>query len=113
MVLYESVETKEPETESCKECCHKTKNRSEAEYTDLIHRLNRMEGQIRGIKGMVEKDAYCTDILMQVAAVKAALDGFAKMLLSNHIKTCVVQDIKEGKEETVEELLAIIQKLMK
>ena len=60
MVLYEPVETKEPETESCKECCHKTKSRSEAEYTDLIHRLNRMEGQVRGIKGMVEKDAYCT-----------------------------------------------------
>ena len=97
----------------CSECCHKTKKRSEEEYKDLIHRLNRMEGQVRGIKGMVERDAYCTDILTQVAAVKAALDGFAKVLLSNHIRTCVTKDIRDGKEETVEELLVTIQKLMK
>ncbi len=97
-----------------KECClHKTKERSEKEYNDLIHRLNRIEGQIRGIKGMVEKDAYCTDILTQVAAVNAALNSFNKVLLSNHIKTCVTRDIKEGKEETVDELVATLQKLMK
>ncbi len=97
-----------------KECClHKTKERSEKEYKDLIHRLNRIEGQIRGIKGMVEKDAYCTDILTQVAAVNAALNSFNKVLLSNHIKTCVTRDIKEGKEETVDELVATLQKLMK
>ncbi len=94
-------------------CCHKTKERSEKEYKDLIHRLNRIEGQIRGIKGMVEKDAYCTDILTQVAAVNAALNSFNRVLLSNHIKTCVTNDIREGKEETVDELLAILQKLMK
>lgn len=94
-------------------CSHRTKERSEKEYRDLIHRLNRMEGQIRGIKGMVERDAYCTDILMQVAAVNAALNSFNKALLSNHIKTCVIKDIKEGREETVEELLIILQKLMK
>ncbi|MBD5501651.1 MAG: metal-sensing transcriptional repressor [Lachnospiraceae bacterium] len=95
------------------ECsCHKTKERSEKEYKDLIHRLNRMEGQIRGIRGMVEKDAYCIDILTQVAAVHAALNSFNKVLLANHIKTCVVQDIKDGKEETVEELLTALQKLM-
>ena len=97
-----------------RECCaHKTKDRSEKEYKDLIHRLNRIEGQVRGIKGMVENDAYCTDILTQVAAVSAALNSFNKVLLSNHIKTCVTQDILAGKEETVDELLTILQKLMK
>lgn len=93
--------------------CHKTKERSEKEYTDLIHRLNRMEGQIRGIKGMVERDAYCTDILIQVSAVTAALSSFNKVLLANHIKTCVTRDIKEGKEETVDELVETLQKLMR
>ncbi len=94
-------------------CCHKTKERSKEEYKDLIHRLNRIEGQVRGIKGMVEKDAYCTDILTQVAAVSAALNSFNKVLLANHIKTCVVQDIKDGKEETIDELVVTLQKLMK
>ncbi len=97
-----------------RECCScKTKERSEKEYKDLIHRLNRIEGQVRGIKGMVEKDAYCTDILVQVAAVNAALNSFNRVLLANHIKTCVIRDIKEGKEETVDELLVTLQKLMK
>ena len=83
-----------------KECCcsHKTKERSEKEYKDMIHRLNRIEGQIRGIRGMVEKDAYCPDILTQVAAASAALNSFSKVLLANHIKTCVAQDIREGKD---------------
>lgn len=98
-----------------RECCcgEKTKERSEKEYKDLIHRLNRIEGQIRGIKGMVEKDVYCTDILTQVAAVNAALNSFNKVLLANHIKTCVTRDIKEGKEETVDELVSVLQKLMR
>ncbi len=96
------------------ECsCHKTKERSEKEYKDLIHRLNRIEGQIRGIKGMVERDAYCTDILVQVSAVNAALSSFNKVLLANHIKTCVTRDIKEGKEDTVDELVETLQKLMR
>lgn len=94
-------------------CCYKKKERSEKEYKDLIHRLNRIEGQIRGIKGMVEKDVYCTDILIQVAAVNAALNSFNKVLLSNHIKTCVTRDIRDGKEETVDELVETLQKLMK
>lgn len=94
------------------DCC-KTKHREEKEYRDLIKRLNRVEGQIRGIRGMVEKEAYCTDILTQVLAAKAALDSFSKVLLENHIKTCVISEIKEGKEETIEELLAILQKMMK
>lgn len=99
------------EKETC--CCHKTKERTEKEYRDLIHRLNRIEGQIRGIRGMVEKDVYCTDILVQVAAVNAALNSFNKVLLANHIRTCVTRDIREGREETVEELLDTLQKLMK
>lgn len=94
-------------------CCHKTKERSEEEYKDLIHRLNRIEGQIRGIKGMVEKDAYCTDILIQVSAVSSALNSFNKVLLANHIRTCVAQDIRDGKEDTIDELVHTLQKLMK
>lgn len=94
-------------------CSTKTKERSDQEYKDLLHRLNRIEGQIRGIKGMVEKDAYCTDILIQVSAVNAALNSFNKVLLANHIKSCVTRDIKDGKEETVDELVEVLQKLMK
>lgn len=94
-------------------CCHKTKERSEAEYKSLIHRLNRVEGQIRGIRGMLEKNAYCTDILAQVAAANAALNAFSRELLNEHIRTCVARDIREGKDETIDELVAILQKLMK
>lgn len=93
--------------------CHKTKERTEEEYKQLIHRLNRIEGQIRGIRGMVEKSVYCTDILMQTAAVTAALNAFSRELLGNHIRTCVMQDIRDGKDETIDELMTILQKLMK
>lgn len=96
-----------------KECCHKIKERSPEEHRKLINRLSRIEGQIRGIKRMVEEDAYCIDILTQVAAANAALNSFNKELLSEHIKTCVTNDIKNGNEETVDELVATIQKLMK
>lgn len=94
-------------------CCHKHKDRPDKEYRDLINRLSRIEGQVRGIKGMVEKGAYCTDILVQVAAVNAALNSFNKVLLANHIRSCVAKDIREGKEETIDELVATLQKLMK
>ena len=94
-------------------CCHKTKERTEKEYKSLVHRLNRIEGQIRGIKNMVEKDAYCTDILVQVAAATAALNSFSKELLSSHIRTCVADDIRNGKDETIDELVDTIQKLMR
>ena len=94
-------------------CCGKTTDRSEEERKKLIHRLNRIEGQIRGIRGMVERDVYCTDILTQVAAASAALNAFTKALLSEHIKTCVAQDIRDGKDETIDELVATLQKLMK
>ena len=94
-------------------CCHKTKERSEKEYKDLIHRLNRIEGQIRGIRGMVEKNCYCPEILVQSAAANAALNSFNKVLLANHIRTCVAQDIHDGKDETIDELVAVLQKLLK
>ena len=93
--------------------CNKTKHRSEQEYKCLINRLNRIEGQIRGIRKMVENNAYCTDIITQVAAATAALNAFNKELLSTHIKTCVAEDIRAGKNETVDELVSILQKLMK
>lgn len=93
-------------------CC-KTKKRNQSEYKRLINRLNRIEGQIRGIKGMVEKDSYCVDILTQVSAVNAALNAFNKELLSEHIKTCVKNDIQEGNDTTIDELVDILQKLMK
>lgn len=95
-------------------CCkHKTKERSESEYRHLIHRLNRIEGQIRGIRGMVEKSAYCTDILVQSSAVTAAINAFNRELLANHIRTCVADDIRAGKDETIDELVMTLQKLMK
>lgn len=101
--------------EEKKECCchHKTKERSDKEYKDLINRLSRIEGQVRGIKKMVENDTYCTDILVQVSAVNAALNSFNKVLLANHIRTCVAEDIREGKDETIDELVKVLQKLMK
>ena len=97
------------------ECCNpkKTKHREESEYKDLINRLNRIEGQIRGIKSMVENNAYCTDILTQSAAASAAINSFNRELLANHIKTCVKNDILDGKDETVDELVATVQRLMK
>ncbi|MDD6190630.1 MAG: metal-sensing transcriptional repressor [Firmicutes bacterium] len=88
-------------------------NRPEEERKKLIHRLNRIEGQIRGIRGMIESNAYCTDILVQSAAVNAAVNAFNKELLAAHIRGCVVNDIREGNDEVIDELVAILQKLMK
>ncbi len=96
------------------DCCrHKTKERSEKEYRDLCNRLSRIEGQVRGVRNMLESNAYCTDILLQVAAINAALHSFNKVLLANHVRTCVADDIRRGDDEAVEELLAVLQKLMK
>ena len=94
-------------------CTQRKKERTPEEYKKLIHRLNRIEGQIRGIKGMVEKNAYCPDIMTQVAAVNAALNAFNKELLANHIKTCVVNDIRDGRDDIVDELVDTLGKLMK
>jgi len=96
-----------------KECCHTHKERTEEERLSLIRRLNRIEGQIRGISGMVERDAYCVDILTQVAAANAALHAFSKELLATHIRTCVADDIRNGNDETIDELVATLQKLMR
>ena len=97
-----------------KKCPHcKTKDRSEDEIKDLISRLNRIEGQIRGIRRMVEEDAYCVDILTQVSAAKCSLNSFSKVVLGNHIKTCVAEDIRSGSDEKTEELVDLLQKLMK
>lgn len=93
--------------------CSKLKHREDKEFKDLIHRLNRIEGQVRGVKGMVENESYCVDILTQVTAIQSALNAFNRVLLSNHIKSCVVEDIKSGKEDVIDELLVTLQKLMK
>lgn len=95
------------------DCCCRTRQRDENELKPLMNRLNRIEGQVRGVKKMLEEDAYCTDILTQVAAINAALNSFNKELLTQHIKTCVITDIREGKEDTVEDLLRTLPKLMK
>ncbi|MGN0557269.1 MAG: metal-sensing transcriptional repressor [Acutalibacteraceae bacterium] len=94
-------------------CCQKTKSRGEEEKKTLINRLKRIEGQIRGIRGMVERDAYCTDILTQSAAVSAALAAFSRKLLETHIKTCVCDDVRNGRDETVDELIDTLHKFMK
>ena len=94
-------------------CECRMKHREDSENKDLLNRLKRIEGQVRGIRGMVEEERYCVDILTQVAAVQSALHSFNRVLLTNHIKTCVAQDIRNGKDETVDELVATLQKLMK
>ncbi len=94
-------------------CPCRHKHREGEEYQKLLRRLNRIEGQVRGVKGMVEKDAYCTDILVQVSAISSALHAFSRELLANHIRTCVVTDIQNGQLEVVDDLLVTIQKLLK
>lgn len=101
------------EPKKCCCCSQRKKERTPEEYTKLIHRLNRIEGQIRGIRGMVENNAYCPDILVQSAAVTAAMNAFNKELLASHIRTCVAQDIRDGKDEVIDELVETLQKLMK
>ena len=97
-----------------KRCCsHKKKERSDKEYKDLMNRLKRIEGQVRGIQGMLEKDAYCTDILVQVSAVNAALNSFNKVLLANHLRTCVAENIRNGNDEVIDALVTLLPKLMK
>ena len=101
------------EQHDCCHCSRRKKERSPEEYKRLIHRRTRIEGQIRGIRGMVEAGAYCPDILVQAAAVNAAINAFNKELLASHIRTCVAQDIRDGKDQVIDELVATLQKLMK
>ena len=106
------VALKDPE-DAPPECRCKHKHREAGEYQALLRRLSRIEGQVRGVRGMVEKECYCTDILTQVSAIQSALNAFSRELLSNHIHSCVVQDIQNGHLEVVDDLLVTIQKLMK
>ena len=108
-----AAETAQAEVETLHACCCRRKKRSEEEYKSLIHRLNRIEGQIRGIRGMVEKDVYCADILVQVAAANSALNAFSRELLSQHVRTCVADDLRAGSDEKLDELLKLLPKLMK
>ena len=94
-------------------CCCRHKDRSPEEYKALLNRLSRIEGQVRGIRGMLEKDAYCVDILVQVAAANSALNSFSKELLAQHISTCVADDLRSGGEEKLDELIKLLPKLMK
>lgn len=104
--------------DSCDEGCHsdhseRKSHHSEKLKSNMVTRLNRIEGQIRGIKGMIEKDTYCDDVITQISATQAALNSVAKILLEGHMKSCVVERIQEGDDEVVDELLVTIQKLMK
>lgn len=108
----ETCSGKSPEL-SCSDCCHRTKKRSNKEYKDLMNRLSRIEGQVRGVRRMLENNAYCPDILIQVSAVNAALNSFNRVLLANHIRSCVAEDIRADKPEAIDELVATLQKLMK
>lgn len=94
-------------------CTGKKKQRAEREYRDLVNRLSRIEGQIRGIRGMLENDAYCIDIIRQVTAATAALGSFTKVILAEHIRSCVLDDVKAGKDETLDELVETLEKLMR
>ena len=100
------------ENEHC-EHCGRMKRRDEAQKRQLINRLNRIEGQIRGLRGLVEKDAYCMDILTQANAASGALSSFNRELLASHMHSCVVEDIREGRDETIDELLDILSKMMR
>ena len=96
-----------------KTCCSgKTKEREEKEKKDLMNRLKRIEGQVRGLENMLEKDAYCTDLIMQVSAVTSALNGFQKLLLENHLKTCVANNVRQGNDEVIEEFAVLMRKLL-
>ena len=96
-----------------KECCVKHKHRADDEKKSLLTRLNRIEGQVRGVKTMIENDAYCADVLIQTSAVIGAINAFSRELLNEHIRTCVADDIRAGNDETIDELIMLLQKLMK
>ena len=105
--------TAEPAEKDTVPSCCRHKDRSPEEYKALLNRLRRIEGQVRGIRGMLEKDAYCVDILVQVAAANSALNGFSKELLGQHIRTCVADDLKAGETQKLDELLQLLPRLMK
>ena len=98
---------------TCMHCSERKKKRTAEEQKDLLRRLKRAEGQIRGIQNMIENDAWCPDILIQVSAVTAALNSFNKQLLACHIKSCVSEDIRSGDDAAIDEFVGMLQKLMK
>ena len=100
-------------TKDCPNCSGKHKEREDAEKKDLMNRLKRIEGQVRGVENMLESGSYCTDILIQVSAISSALNSFNKVLLKNHVKTCVAENIRSGNDEVIDELVTTLQKLMK
>lgn len=111
--MLENLDSLEETEEVCPYCSGKYKERSNSEYKDLMNRLKRIEGQVRGVEGMLEKGIYCTDILMQVSAITKALNSFNKALLANHVRTCVIDNIRSGNNEVIDELVNTLQKLMK
>lgn len=114
--IQEAVSEGSPKISACATCAHRdtrTKERTDKEFRSLMNRLKRIEGQIRGIEGMLEKDAYCPDILIQVSSVTSALNSFNKELLASHVRTCVANDIRQGNDETIDELVEVLKKLMK
>ena len=114
METTETTETAETaEMTACPHCSGKHKDRDEKERKDLMNRLKRIEGQVRGVEGMLENNAYCTDILVQVSAITSALNSFNKVLLANHMKSCVADNIRQGNDEIIDELVVTLQKLMK
>ncbi len=94
-------------------CCERKKIRDEKERRDLMNRLKRIEGQVRGLQRMLDENAYCPDILTQASAVNSAINSFCRILLANHLRTCVAKDIRSGRDETVDELMETLKTLMK
>lgn len=111
--MSDFIEQTEEMDGCCPQCSGKHKERDEKERKDLMNRLKRIEGQVRGVEKMLEKDAYCTDVLVQVSAITSALNSFNKVLLANHMKTCVTENIRNGNDEIIDELVVTLQKLMK
>ena len=107
------MENEDKSAEVCSCCSGKHKERDEKEFKDLMNRLKRIEGQVRGVQNMLENNVYCTDILIQVTAINSALNSFNKVLLGNHLKTCVAENIRNGNNEIIDELMNTLQKLMK
>ena len=101
----------EPAVPDC--CRHKSKERSEKEFRDLVNRLARIEGQVRGVRKMLEENAYCLDIIVQVSAINSALNSFNRAILTNHLETCVMDEVKDGKTDKMEELIHVLPKLMR
>jgi len=111
--MANQTNTREENRDICTCCSAKQKERDTKEYKDLMNRLKRIEGQVRGVEGMLENNAYCIDILVQVSAITSALNSFNKVLLANHMKTCVADNIREGNDEVIDEFVCTLQKLMK